>query len=208
MLSTRWWWIRHAPVPQLADCIYGNTDPDCDTGDSAAYRSLCRRLPRGAVWVVSALKRTHQTARAVGRAGYALPPLLVEPDFGEQDMGALHGTLHVTNSARRSDPYDGFWPLDPERSAPVGESLADVRARVVRGLRRLEPRYRGRDIVCVAHGGPILAAVSHVLSLELRSAVQLSIPNLSLTLLEQLASPQLGGPAWRVRCIGERANAG
>jgi alpha-ribazole phosphatase len=201
---TRWWWIRHAPVSHLHDRIYGNTDPDADTSDEAAFRALASRLPGDAVWVVSHLRRTHQTARAIARGGYALPQWIEEPDVGEQDFGALHGVLHVDHAATRTDVFHGFWPNDPAEPAPGGESLEQVQRRVMTAVARHSDRYAGRDIVCVAHGGPIVCAVGAALDLDLRRAVALSIPNLSLTRLDRLHAPRRGAPAWRVLGVGER----
>ncbi len=202
--ATRWWWIRHAPVTHLHDRIYGNTDPDADTSDVAAFQALANRLPDDAVWVVSHLRRTHQTAQAIARGGYSLPQWIEEPDVGEQDFGALHGVLHVDHAATRSDVFHGFWPNDPYERAPGGESLELVQRRVMAAVARISDRYPGRDIVCVAHGGPIVSAVGAALELDLRRAVALAIPNLSLTRLHRLHASRPGAPSWRVLGVGER----
>ena len=204
--ATRWWWVRHAPVSHLTHEIYGNTDPDCDTSQTPAFVSLARKLPRDAVWVVSSLRRTHQTAHAIGRAGYALPELREEPDLGEQDFGDLHGRSHVEHANTRSDNFTGFWPLPPDECPPNGESLTTVQARVLTVTQRLGREHRGRNIVCIAHGGTILSVVSHALNLELNHAVSISLPNLSLTLLHELHEPLPAGPRWRAICVGERAH--
>lgn len=204
--ATRWWWVRHAPVAHLAHEIYGNTDPDCDTSQTPAFVSLAQRLPHDAVWVVSSLRRTHQTAQAIGRAGYALPALIVEPELGEQNFGDLHGRSHTEHAAARGDSFTGFWPLPPAECPPNGESLVAVQARVLEVVRRLGREHRGRDIVCVSHGGPILSVVGHALGLALDGAVRISLPNLSLTLLHELHEPLPGGPRWRAICVGERAH--
>ncbi len=203
--ATRWWWIRHAPVSHLSHEIYGNTDPDCDTSQREIFSSLAKRLPEDALWVVSSLRRTHQTAQAIGRAGYALPELRVEPELGEQDFGDLHGRRHTDHAATRRDSFVGFWPIAPSEQAPNGESLAGVQARVVSVVERLGPEHSGRDIVCVSHGGPILSILSHALGLDLERAVSFSVPNLSLTRLHQLHAPISGGPRWRAICVGETA---
>jgi broad specificity phosphatase PhoE len=61
---TRWWWIRHAPVPDTVN-IYGQNDVDSDTSNRNVFDALARELPRGAAWFTSNLKRTHQTAEAI-----------------------------------------------------------------------------------------------------------------------------------------------
>lgn len=200
---TRFWWVRHAPVPHLSDRIYGSTDPDCDTSDEATFSWLARRLPRDAVWVVSGLRRTHQTAEAIASAGHPVPEPIVETDIGEQDFGELHGVLHAENRARRSDPYVGFWDHHPHERAPGGESLADVRDRVGAAVSRLASAHSGRDIVCVAHGGPIRCALAAALEVEMAKAVVFSVRNLSVTRIESVPDAAPDGPSWRVRSVGE-----
>ena len=44
--TTRWWWIRHAPVVGHGGRIYGQDDHDCDCSDTETFRRLAGR-PRG-----------------------------------------------------------------------------------------------------------------------------------------------------------------
>ena len=63
-MLTRWWWVRHAPVPD-GGFIYGQRDLDCDCGDAEVFAMLARELPADAVWLTSNLVRTRQTAAAI-----------------------------------------------------------------------------------------------------------------------------------------------
>ena len=47
-VTTRWWWVRHAPVPPSQDkgCIYGQSDLTCDCSDKVVFQGLARVLPR------------------------------------------------------------------------------------------------------------------------------------------------------------------
>ena len=202
--TTRWWWVRHAPVTERGNLIYGNTDPNCDCSDADTFASLARRLPDGAVWLTSHLRRTTQTAEAIGRGGKTLPELLVDPDLAEQNLGEFHGVDRHAHHATRTDPFVGFWINDPEERAPGGESFGDLSKRVSASIERWSATYCGRDIVCVAHGGTILAALGHALEVEPRKVVALSISNLSLTRLHRLENPLSGGPRWRVAGVAER----
>lgn len=202
--ATRWWWIRHAPVTETGNLIYGNTDPNCDCSDAVKFASLARRLPDGAVWLTSHLRRTTQTAEAIGRGGIELPEFIVDPDFGEQNLGGYHGVDRDARHAERTDPFAEFWVNDPEEQAPEGESLRDLCDRVRARIEHWSATHAGRDIVCVAHGGTILAALSHALGLEPRQVVALAIDNLSLTRIHKLSNPQPGGPQWRVPGVAER----
>jgi len=62
--ETRWWWIRHAPVPDSFR-IYGQSDVDCDVSSAEVFAALANELPQDAVWLTSNLNRTRQTAAAI-----------------------------------------------------------------------------------------------------------------------------------------------
>src|ERR1700730_13422959 len=49
-LVTRWWWVRHAPVPNPEARCYGQSDKDCDVSNQALFEHQARLLPKGAVW--------------------------------------------------------------------------------------------------------------------------------------------------------------
>jgi len=193
--TTRWWWIRHAPVTSDGGRIYGQSDIDCDVSDRAAFAALAASLPQHAVWVVSNLKRTQMTARAIREAGLAAPDPIVEPDLAEQHFGAWQGRIRAEVHAERHD-WRGFW-LAPARTAPPGgESFVDLMRRTEGAILRLNERYLGRDIVAVAHGGTIRAALALALRLDPEVALAFSSDNLALTRLDHIA--EQGGEAWRV----------
>ena len=66
---------------------YGQSDMPCDCTDAAVFAGLARQLPRDAVWVTSHLRRTHETARAIVRAGLPGPTDIPGPD-APVDTGA------------------------------------------------------------------------------------------------------------------------
>ena len=196
-LSTRWWWIRHAPVVGPADRIHGQADVACDTSDAEAFAALGRLLPEGGVYVVTPLRRTRQTLDAV--AGSSLPAV-VEADFAEQSFGAWQGLTWAGMQAQDPDAYRSFW-IDPTRTAPPGgESFAGLMARTRHAVERLGRDYAGRDIVVVAHGGTIRAAVAMALDLSPEAAMAIVIDNLSLTRLDHVGETLLQGRGggWRV----------
>ncbi len=65
---------------------------------------------------------------------------------------------------------------------------------------RLSALHAGRDIVAVAHGGVIRAAVAIALALDAARAMAVRVDNLSLTRLDLVAGGILRGKggAWRV----------
>ncbi len=92
IVTTRWWWVRHAPVREDNGCIYGQKDLGCDTSDRVVFEAVGKILPRHAVWVASNLKRTHQTAAAIWAAGFPKPEKMPhEAALAEQHLGAFAG---------------------------------------------------------------------------------------------------------------------
>lgn len=194
---TRCWWIRHAPVVDNGGLVYGQSDIAADLSDRAPYQSLARFLPAGAVWVASHLRRTHQTAGAIGDAGLDVPELIVEPDLAEQDLGDWQGQPRDEVFARYGE-WHKLWVAPATTAAPGGESFADLIDRMVPAVERLVRDHRGRDIVIVAHGGTIRAALAHALGLAPATALAFTIDNLSLTRLDYIKPANREQGVWRV----------
>src|ERR1700683_4035079 len=73
VVTTRWWWVRHAPVRNDGGNIYGQKDMTCGTSDREVFEAVAKILPRNALWYASNLVRTHQTAEAIWAAGFPKP---------------------------------------------------------------------------------------------------------------------------------------
>jgi alpha-ribazole phosphatase len=201
--TTRWWWVRHAPVTVNNACIYGQTDPVCDCDNEAAFAGLAARLPKDAVWVTSQLVRTHMTAAAIVRAGLPGPDPIPGPgaieehDFAEQNFGEWHGRPYAEHATLRADAYHRYWLAPADEAPPEGESFVAMMQRVGGAIRRLSKEHEGRDIIAVAHGGTIRAALAEALELAPEAALAFSIENLSLTRIERFDGGGLGH-GWRV----------
>jgi alpha-ribazole phosphatase len=199
---TRFWLIRHAVVEENSRAfLYGRMDvPIClasQAGQSKAYQSLAARLPSPAVWVVSPLRRTRDTAHAIAAAGYALPALSVEPDLTEQHLGDWQGLVHADLPPLLAEPAHAFWPLGATETPPGGESMPQVIHRVGAALERLATAHSGKDIVAVSHGGAIRAALAHATGAGPDAVLHFAVQNLSVTVLERFAH------GWRVVCVNE-----
>lgn len=195
MRTTRWWWIRHAPVTTDGGRIYGQRDLPADTSNREAFERLAAVMPREAVWVTSHLQRTHQTARAIAEAGADFREPAIEPDLAEQHFGDWQGEIRTEVYARHGDPHS-LWLVPPRVRAPNGESFEDLCARVAPVIARLTETHAGRDIIAVAHGGTIRAALHAAMGLSLEKAVAFQSDNLSLTRIDHLRNE--AGEAWRV----------
>src|ERR1700729_1423338 len=119
-VTTRWWWVRHAPVREDNGCIYGQKDLGCDTSDRVVFDAVGKILPRNAVWVASSLKRTHQTAAAIWAAGFPKPETMPhEADLAEQHLGEYQGMNRAEFLASRPFGSSWFGPID--EPTPGGE---------------------------------------------------------------------------------------
>jgi alpha-ribazole phosphatase len=201
-MITRWWWLRHAPVPKGDDPnkIIGQLDSGCDLSDTARVDALRERLPTDPVWIASHLPRARMTAAALGGS---TPK--IEPDLAEQHLGDWQGSTWDEVHSTLREAANAFWK-DPGRSRPPGgESFADVIARVDAAAKRLTEAHAGQDIVAVVHAGTIRAAVASALGLDPNQALALAVDNLSLTRIDHVIS---GGPydlggAWRVKGVNQ-----
>ncbi|MCY4237135.1 MAG: histidine phosphatase family protein [Rhodospirillaceae bacterium] len=186
---TRWWWIRHAPVTTDQGCFYGQQDLPADTTINAdVYGALAAALPKNAIWVASHLQRTHQTAQAIGAAGYPLPNIGYYEDLAEQHFGDWQGKPRAPVHKQYGSIH-GFWMTLLDERPRNGESFRDLRSRVDNVVDHLSAEHRGGDIVAVAHGGTIRAAIARALDLPGRMALNFTIGNSSLTRLALIEGP-------------------
>ena len=199
---TRFWWVRHAPVAH-GGRIYGQQDMPCDCTDTAVFTGLASRLPRGAAWVVSTLRRTHETAVAIVRAGLPGPDPIPGPgapalaDLAEQSFGEWQGLTYEELRQARGGAFHRFWHAPAYERAPGGESFVDVMQRVAQAIHRLVAAYRGRDVIAVAHGGTIRSALGLALGLEPEACLAFTMENCSVTRIDHIDGPGMGH-GWRV----------
>jgi alpha-ribazole phosphatase len=199
---TRFWWVRHAPV-EHGGRIYGQKDMPCDCTDTAVFSGLARQLPTDAVWAVSNLRRTHETAAAIVRAGLPGPCQIPGPeapaiaDLAEQSFGKWQGLSYEELRQSRGGDFHRFWHAPAHERAPGGESFVDVLTRVARAVHALVEKHRGRDIIAVAHGGTIRAALGLALGLEPEACLAFTMENCSVTRIDHIDGPGLGH-GWRV----------
>ena len=200
---TRWWWVRHAPVvPQYTGRLYGQDDVPCDTSDAVSMKVLSGLLPRDAVWITTHLSRTQATARAIADAGDPIPEPIVVRDFAEQYFGQWQGMTWDEMEAWNAQAYREFWKDPWSNSPPGGESFADVVARTKQAIGELTKAHRGRDIVAIAHGGTIRAAMSVALDLAGAPGFSFRFDNLAWTRIEHVEGQVLRGRgSWRVTSV-------
>lgn len=203
LVTTTWWWVRHAPVREDGGKIYGQADLGCDCSDTAVFKGLARTLPRDAVWFSSNLKRTTLTAAAIWDAGFPKPATMpAERDFAEQNLGDWQGRDRAAFYASRPVQLGSHWFGPADEQTPNGESFLDLYARVGEAIRRINTAHPGRNIVAVAHGGVIKAAIALALNLGPQGGLSFAIENCSLTKLDYLRLN--GNSGWRVGMVNQQ----
>ncbi|MEW5728733.1 MAG: histidine phosphatase family protein [Pseudomonadota bacterium] len=196
---TRWWLVRHAPVPCPHGRVHGRLDVACDVSDEEDFRQLARRLPANPVLVESGLMRCRQTAGALECAGLLLPPPLVEPDLVEQDFGRWQGKSWAELDAAKDPDLAAFWADPAETAPPDGESFGTMCARVARGILRVSEENPNRDILAIVHAGTVRAALAMALGLDPAQALRFAVAPLSLTRIDGTHE------GWRVECVNVTA---
>jgi alpha-ribazole phosphatase len=199
-VRTAWWWVRHARVTASPGRLYGASDPPAALDDHDQLSALAAALPEGAVWLTSALRRARDTASAIRACGLGGDAPLVEPAFGEQSFGSWQGRTHAEIARMAGKPRHRYWYTTPDHLPPEGESFLALIARVVAAIEAHTAAHAGRDIVAVAHGGPIRAAVAHALGLDAERALAFVTDNLSTTRLDHVRR-RLPGAPWQVRFV-------
>ena len=200
-VTTRWWWVRHAPVREDNGCIYGQKDLGCDTSDREVFEAVAKILPRGAVWYASHLKRTHQTADAIWAAGFPRPATMPhEAALAEQHLGEWQGMNRAAFLAGL--PAGSHWFADIDEPAPGGESFMDLYNRVRGAIERIGAEHAGKDVIAVAHGGTIKAAVGLALGGQPEKGLAFDIDNCSVTRLDHIAAA--GRNVWRLPMVNQQ----
>ncbi|MFK7867431.1 MAG: histidine phosphatase family protein [Alphaproteobacteria bacterium] len=192
-LVTRWWWVRHAVVTANQGVIYGRTDWPCDVSDLASFNGLATILPKQATLITSQLQRTKQTAESIKMAGMGAenplqPSVSIEaPPLNEQNFGDWEGQsfAQMQAAAGRFATHD-YWLCPGHLRPPNGESFLDLIARAAPFIEETSNNHPGKDIIAVAHGGTIRAALAIALGMDPERALSFTIDNLSVTRIDRI----------------------
>lgn len=200
MLETRWHLIRHAPVDNPEGKIYGASDKSANTSNANAFQKLAQRLPRKGIAITSHLRRTQQTLDALVSSGLEISEQIVENRLGEQDFGDWTGKTYEEVRSLFGDDYDKFWVTPAKGKPPNGENFIEVIDRVKECILECTQKFKGRDVICISHGGVIRAALATALKIDAERALSISVDNLSTTIIDYLHPCENFSGLWRVRC--------
>ncbi|MDZ4096338.1 MAG: histidine phosphatase family protein [Paracoccaceae bacterium] len=190
---TRLSWVRHGPTH--AKTMVGWSDLPADLSDTAAIARLSAYLPQDALIVSSDLVRAVATADALQGPRQRLPH---DPALRELNFGAWELRSHARIEAETPDHIRAFWDSPGDIAPPEGESWNNLAMRLHRATDALLATHPGRDIVIVAHFGPILAALQRAAGLHTEQAFAHRIEPLSVT------ETRFGPDGWRVGRINHQ----
>ena len=177
--------LRHAQSVWNRERRYqGWTDSaltDLGRSQAEAATKALGAEPLAAVYA-STLARARDTAAAIA-APHGLP-VQEDADFREMAFGAWEG---LTLDEVRAEHPEGYrvWAETPERfTAPGGETLADVKIRVLAALGRLRAAHEGKSVCLVAHGLSARVLILEALDLPLSRVWAIHLASTGISELE------------------------
>ena len=133
------------------------------------------------VIVTSDLERTRVTAGTIAHIHHL--PIQEDRDLREMALGEWEGYTYDEVLARNANLVTQ-WRDDPAIYAPPGgETVAQLRDRCARALKRWQTQYPEANVLWVTHGGLIGVLLCHVLGLDLKRRWQFSHDNASISVL-------------------------
>ena len=174
--------VRHGETLYNAQGrITGHTDIPLSALGERQAAALGKRLaaePLAAI-VASDLQRARVTAQAIAR--HHKLPVQEDADLREISFGAWEGSTYDEIMAHDADLVQR-WLADPTIYAPPGgETVIQLRDRVVRSLGRWQMRYPEATILWAVHGGVIEVLLCHLLGVDLKLRWQFRHENASIT---------------------------
>jgi len=187
--STWLYLIRHGEVERAGEGrFFGHTDVGLSATGLAQVEALARDLAGERIEAVYAsdLRRARQSATPLAGAR-GLEPTVVAA-LREVAMGRWEGLTF--GEIRDRDPaLLAQWLANLATCGfPDGETLADLRARVLPALDAILARHAGRRVAVVAHGGTNRIILAEALGLPLGHILRLAQDYAGWSLVEYRAS--------------------
>ena len=160
--------IRHGETDWNVEGRYqGQADPPLNEQGRVQAQQVAQALQgeRLDALYASDLRRAAETAEAIGRAtGLAVR---YDPRLREIHQGEWQGLL-VTEIERRYPDLFRRWKESPLRvTLPGGESIAQMRERVLAAIEDIAQQHPGQRVAIVAHKLPIAVVKYHYQSIPL-----------------------------------------
>lgn len=175
MSSTWLYLIRHGEVEHAAEGrFFGHTDVALSATGLRQVEALAHQLapePLEAVYA-SDLQRARQSATPLAEAR-RLTPVIV-PALREMAMGRWEGLTFREIREREPEALRDWLADLAAFPFPGGESVEQLRARVLPALREILARHAGGRVAVVAHGGSNRVILAEALGLPLGHLLRLA----------------------------------
>ena len=176
----RWFLVRHGETDwNAAGRAQGQSQVPLNATGQAQARTLAARLRLQGFTAAYAsdLRRVTETAAAILRGRDV--PLVALPALREKHFGEWEGMTFAEVEARYPERYAELFSGDGSFAPPGGESDRQLFQRVAAGVDRLREAH-GRhpgNLLLVAHGGSLCAAIVHLLELPAASMWRFRLDN-------------------------------
>lgn len=159
--------VRHGHVVG-EKLLVGHTDVPLSEPGREGVRATAKRLSTENISALysSDLSRSVESASIIG-GHHKLTPVQL-PAFRELYMGRWDGKPMEEVWKTDEELIRGWWADPSAFKTPEGESLGDLRARVVPALHELVERHVGETVCLVAHGGVNRVILFEVMNLPLK----------------------------------------
>lgn len=200
---TEWYFIRHAPVKNARKGIYSHPDGDAILPSEKNVKAMVSSLPKNALWFVSPLKRTKQTAEIL-RSHIENPgKIFYEEALKEQNFGNWQGLSfeEIWQSIKDLEPHN--WSLlAADTVPPNGESFSDLQKRVKPFLEKIIYKNPSQPKILVTHAGVIRSIIGTVLNLKNDDALSIGIDPFSLSIVLHQTGEGKGGQ-WQLKLLNQ-----
>ncbi|MBD3893458.1 histidine phosphatase family protein [Hydrogenophaga sp.] len=176
--------VRHGETAWNRDNrIQGHTDVELNEHGQWQARQLAQALqdePIAALYA-SDLSRARQTAQAVAQLrGQSVS---AHPGLRERCFGRFEGHTWAELELRWPEQALAWRQRVPDFSPPEGESLLQLRARVVQTVTALAARHPGEQVLLVAHGGVLDILYRAATRQDIQAARSWQMPNAAINRL-------------------------
>lgn len=154
-------------------------------------RALARRLRSEPIDQVysSDLRRAAETARIVVR-GRGLEPVQ-EPALREANFGEWQGLTYDEAQARNPGEFTTLLRRREDFRPPGGETILEVRDRVMCFFGQMRERHRDQRLLIVASGGPLQILLTALLGMPPTSHWRLGMGNCGLSIVDMVQDEPL-----------------
>jgi len=190
--------VRHGETDWNAESrLQGHQSTPLNERGRQEAELLARRLPEEQPHNLysSDLARAMQTAEIIA-AEIGLE-IVATPKLREISLGRWEGKTFEEVQAESPAAFDAWARGDFRGTPPGGESVAQLRERVIAFLGEVLEKHPSQTSVLVTHGGPCKCAIAHTLGISTDGVSRYAADNASIHIIE------IGLYGWRLTALND-----